>query len=219
MQGSIGAISKTEIRSRLSATCAPADPLSVDMGELHALMPIEVVNRLRQNLRPAGVLIPIIERDGSLVVLLTERSAALRHHPGQVSFPGGGMETCDADISATALREAHEEVGIRPDEVDIVGYLQPTPTVTGFAVTPVVGFVENSFVLCVDPQEVDSVFEVPLDFLMDPNEEDHSQRDFQGTMVPVVTFHFDGHRIWGATANILIRLRQMLGKARKNNEI
>jgi len=212
MPGSLEAISKAEIRRRLSATSVPTDPLLVDMAELHALMPVEVVNRMTQNLRPAAVLIPIIERNGSLVVLLTERSAELRHHPGQVSFPGGGMETCDGDISATALREAHEEVGIRPDEVDIVGYLQPTPTVTGFAVTSIIGFVDNTFELCVDPGEVETAFEVPLDFLMDPGQEEHSQRDFQGRMIPVVTFHFAGHRIWGATANILIRLRQLLRK-------
>jgi len=210
MPDSLQAINKSEIRRRLSATCLPADPLLVDMAELYALMPVDVVNRLTRNMRPAGVLIPIIERSGSLVVLLTERSAELRHHPGQVSFPGGGMESCDVDISATALREAHEEVGIKPDEVDIAGYLQPTPTVTGFAVTPVIGLVENTFALCIDPKEVESAFEVPLDFLMDPHQETHSQRDFQGTMVPVVTFHFDGHRIWGATANILITLRRLL---------
>lgn len=120
------------------------------------------------------------------------------------------MEDHDADITATALREAHEEVGIQPHEVDIAGFLLPTPTVTGFAVTPVVGFVRESFELRVDPAEVEKAFEVPLDFLMDWRNEEHSERDFQGTTIPVVTFHYERHRIWGATASMLVALRQLL---------
>lgn len=210
MPGVPKTISPAEIRERLIATRMPHDPLAVNMAEIKRFMPDSVLRQLTRNLRPAGVLVPIIERSGSLVVLLTERSAELRHHAGQVSFPGGGMEPGDADICATALREAHEEVGIQPREVDIAGYLEPTPTVTGFAVTPVIGFVDSSFVLCVEPREVKAVFEVPLDFLMDPRNEKHSQRDYQGTTIPVVTFHYAGQRIWGATANILITLRQKL---------
>ena len=120
------------------------------------------------------------------------------------------METQDKDITATALREAQEEVGIQPHEVDIAGYLNPTPTVTGFAVTPVVGIIQASFDLKIDPLEVESAFYVPLDFLMDPRNEEHSERDFAGTTIPVVTFHFKGHRIWGATAGMLLTLRQLL---------
>lgn len=212
MPDSLKAISAVEIRRRLSGTRMPADPLAVDMADISDRMPVSVVRSLTKNLRPAGVLIPIIERQESLVVLLTERSADLRHHAGQVSFPGGGMEAHDADITATALREAHEEVGIQPDEVDIAGFLLPTPTVTGFAVTPVVGFVRETFKLRVDPVEVETAFEVPLDFLMDYRNEEHSERDFQGTTVPVVTFHYDGHRIWGATASMLVTLRRLLNQ-------
>lgn len=212
MPDSLKAISAAEIRRRLSVTRMPKDPLAVDMTDISARMPRSVVRELTSNLRPAGVLIPIIERREVLHVLLTERSADLTHHAGQVSFPGGGMEAHDEDIAATALREAHEEVGIRPHEVDIAGFLNPTPTVTGFAVTPVVGFVRETFELRVDPGEVVRAFEVPLDFLMDFRNEEHSERDFQGARVPVVTFHYEEQRIWGATARMLITLRRLLTK-------
>jgi 8-oxo-dGTP pyrophosphatase MutT (NUDIX family) len=210
MPDSLQAISAAEIRRRLAGTRMPEDPLAVDMGDISKRMPESVVSQLATNLRPAGVLIPIVERQESLNVLLTERSAELRHHAGQVSFPGGGMEAHDADITATALREAREEVGIEAHEVDIAGYLNPTPTVTGFAVTPVIGFVRESFILTIDPAEVQTAFEVPLDFLMDQRNEEHSEREFEGITIPVVTFHYDGHRIWGATAAMLLTMRQLL---------
>lgn len=212
MPGSLKAISAVDIRQRLAATRMPEDPLAVDMSVINSSMPSSLTRDLATNLRPAGVLIPIIERPDALSVLLTERSADLRHHAGQVSFPGGGMESHDDDIIATALREAQEEVGIQPHEVDIVGFLNPTPTITGFAVTPVVGFVRQSFSLSVDPAEVQRAFEVPLDFLMDSRNEEHSVREFQGARIPVVTFHYEGHRIWGATAGMLITLRQLLSR-------
>ncbi len=210
MPDSLKAISAAEIRRRLAVTRIPDNPLAVDMADISERMPTGVIKELTTNLRPAGVLIPIIERRRSLDVLLTERAGDLRHHAGQVSFPGGGMEAQDTDIAATALREAHEEVGIRPYEVDIAGFLRPTPTVTGFAVTPVVGFVRESFKLRLDPAEVERAFEVPLDFLMDYRNEEHSTRDYQGVTIPVVTFHYNGHRIWGATASILVTLRKIL---------
>jgi len=210
MPDALKAISAAEIRRRLAGTRMPDDPLAVDMADISQRMPESVVSKLAEGLRPAGVLIPIVERRGFLSVLLTERSSKLRHHAGQVSFPGGGMEAHDTDITATALREAHEEVGIQPHEVDIAGYLNPTPTVTGFAVTPVIGFIRQSFCLAIDPMEVETAFEVPLDFLMDRRNEEHSEREFEGITIPVVTFHYDGQRIWGATAAMLLTLRQLL---------
>lgn len=210
MPDSLQAISAAEIRRRLAGTRMPDDPLAVDMTDISNRMPQSVVRKLATDLRPAGVLIPIVERRALLSVLLTERSSNLRHHAGQVSFPGGGMEAHDADITATALREAQEEVGIESHEVDVAGYLHPTPTVTGFAVTPVIGFIRESFRLTIDPGEVQTAFEVPLDFLMDRRNEDHSEREFEGITIPVVTFHYDGHRIWGATAAMLLTLRQLL---------
>ena len=188
----------------------PENPLAVDVTDMQNRLPEKAVLELSANLRAAAVLIPIIERGSSLAVLLTERSAALKHHAGQISFPGGGMETHDENISRTALREAQEEVGIRPEEVEIAGFLQPTLTVTGFAVTPVIGFVSSEFRLRVDPEEVESAFEAPLDFLMDSRNAVHSEREFRGARFPVTTFHYEGHQIWGATAGMLLTLRQLL---------
>jgi 8-oxo-dGTP pyrophosphatase MutT (NUDIX family) len=199
-----------QVRQCLAGTRLPDDPLAIDVSDPGHRMPPDLVREMLPSLRPAGVLVPLIERRGALSVLLTERAADLRHHAGQVSFPGGGMEETDEDIAATALREAHEEVGIHPAEVDVAGFLRPTPTITGFAVTPVIGFVQPSFTLKLDPVEVDAAFEVPLDFLMDQGNEQYSEREHGGIVFRVVTFHFDGHRIWGATAGILTTLRTYL---------
>jgi 8-oxo-dGTP pyrophosphatase MutT (NUDIX family) len=156
------------------------------------------------------VLIPLIERESGLTVLLTRRSAGLALHAGQVSFPGGRMEACDSDIVATALRETHEEVGIAPHLVDIAGFLDPSPTISGFAVTPVVGFVSPGFTLSIDTTEVEQAFEVPLDFLMQECNARHAEREFEGQRIPMVEFLFEEHRIWGATAYFLIMLRQII---------
>ena len=198
------------IRRQLAGTRMPVDPLAVDSEDPVHRMPAEVVRELLPGLRPAAVLIPLIERREHVSVLLTERSADLTHHAGQVSFPGGGMESQDPDILATALRETHEEVGIRPSQVDVAGFLKTTPTITGFAVTPVIGFVDPGFRLKLDPVEVATAFEVPLDFLMDRRNEEHSEREYSGVRFRIVTFHFDGHRIWGATAGMLTTLRSVL---------
>jgi 8-oxo-dGTP pyrophosphatase MutT (NUDIX family) len=202
----------SEIRRRLAGTQMPQDPLDVDFTHIGTRMPENVVEALRPKLRPAGVLVPIIERGQALSVLLTERSEELKHHAGQVSFPGGGMESHDVDIAATALRETHEEVGIHPSEVDIAGYLEPTATITGFAVTTVIGFVQPTFQLTPDPTEVSHAFEVPLEFLMDHDNAEYSEREFGGSMVPVVSFQFGEHTIWGATAGIIISLSRVLQK-------
>ena len=147
-------ITATEIKSRLAGTRMPADPLKVVFPETKPRIPQAVREMMVAELTPAGVLIPIIERGAALSVLLTERSLNLKHHPGQVSFPGGRMETSDFDIRATALRETHEEVGIHPSDVDVCGYLEPTATGTGYAVTPVVGFVNPAVELVIDTLEV-----------------------------------------------------------------
>ena len=160
----------------------------------------------------AAASVPVLDRSGDLSVLLTERSSQLKLHAGQVSFPGGRMESGDSDITATALRETHEEVGIPPEAVDIAGFLPPSPTVTGYSVTPVVGLVSGRVSIVVDRSEVDSVFEVPMSFLLDKSNQRDSMREFDGAMLRIVEFHFDGHRIWGATATMLVQLRKILLK-------
>jgi len=188
----------------------PADPLDVDFTHMGARMPESMVERLKPGLRPAGVLIPVVDRPGSASVVLTERAQDLRHHAGQVSFPGGGMETQDRDIVATALRETHEEIGIAPAEVDIAGFLEPIATITGYAVTCVVGILPPTIRWRPDPLEVEEIFEVPLAFLLDERNMQIAERDYDGTRIPVASFHHEGHRIWGATAGMIVALRDLL---------
>lgn len=203
-------IDADRIRRRLAATRMPADPLDVDFTHLGERMPDSVIARLRGKLRPAGVLVPIIDRGSDLSVLLTERSADLTHHAGQISFPGGGMEAADSHIRETALRETHEEVGIRPSEVEVAGYLEPTATITGFAVSSVIGFVDPAYAAKPDPTEVETVFEVPLEFLMDDANVTYAERLLDGKCIRVVSFDYGGHRIWGATAGIIVTLKRLL---------
>lgn len=163
--------------------------------------------KLNGPLTPAGVLIPVMERATGLSVLLTQRAAHLKHHAGQVSFPGGRMERHDADVQAAALRETHEEVGIAPQQVDVIGYLRSMPTITGFAVTPVVGVITDTTELVVDRTEVDYAFEVPLDFLLDERNDRLCEREFEGQRFQLIEFHHGGERIWGATAYMLLAFR------------
>ncbi len=190
----------------------PEDPLAVVMPPGSREWPADLRRKMCEGLKPAGVLIPIIEHADSLSVLLTQRSSELTHHAGQVSFPGGSMESADADITQTALRETHEEIGIRPEQVDVAGYLPPMLTVTGFAVTPIVGLVEPDISLTLDEREVEFAFEVPLSFLLDDKNQQSSQRELRGVIVPIIEFNYERRRIWGATANILVEFRNILFK-------
>lgn len=201
-------ISANDIKRRFSVTAMPEDPLDVVIPPPR--WPQSLQEQLTSNLVAAAVLIPIINREETLSVLLTERSPDLKHHAGQISFPGGRMDVADTDIRATALRETQEEVGIDPGDVEIVGYLDPNPTVTGYAVTPVVALVELRQELVIDPLEVKSAFEVPLPFLLDVNNQGSSEREFAGVSVPIVEFNYGQYRIWGATASMLVELRNIL---------
>ena len=212
-------LSASDIRDRLADTSMPQDPLRIVMPRSLQKWPADVRSRLATNLKPAGVLIPIIEHEDMLSVLLTRRSSALRYHASQVSFPGGRMDPGDPDIRATALRETWEEVGIEPAEVDIAGYLEPTPTITGYAVTAVVGIIRSGIELRIDPCEVDRAFEVPLAYLLDASNQRASEREFEGRRVPIVEFRFAEERIWGATANILLNLRERLARNHRNSDL
>jgi len=203
-------LSAEDIRQRLRSTRPGTDPSGVDPEHSARHWPAALRERLPGRLTPAGVLIPIIQHPEELAVLLTRRSIALPQHAGQVSFPGGRMEPDDADILATALRETHEEIGLEPARVEVAGYLGAQPTITGYAVTPVVGLVRSGFELVPDPVEVDAVFEVPLPFLLDPANQRVGHRDLHGVAVPIIEFFYGGERIWGATANIVIALRKVL---------
>ncbi|MDX1507822.1 MAG: CoA pyrophosphatase [Woeseiaceae bacterium] len=198
------------LRERLADTRLPENPLDVTMPPGAERWPPDLREAVLSTLRPAGVLMPLIERDTGLNVLLTQRSGELKHHAGQIAFPGGGMEEADADIEATALRETHEEVGIEPADVSVIGYLDPMATISSYAVTPVIGLVRDSVELILDPTEVELAFEVPLGFLLDRRNVVAGERQWQGRTIPVVEMLYDGHRIWGATAYFLLRLRKKI---------
>lgn len=161
-------------------------------------------------LRQAAVLVALVERPGGPQVLLTRRTEALRHHAGQIAFPGGRIENSDADPVEAALREAHEEVGLAGALSTPQGYLDPFVTITGFHVFPVVASVRDGFRAVPDPNEVAEAFEVPLQFLLDPGNVHALDVDFQGRRRRILEFRYGGHRIWGATAAMLVNFRQRL---------
>lgn len=208
-------LSPATIRERLTGTGAPEDPRSVVLPPELDSWPESLRRQLTRDLKVAGVLIPIIAHQDACTVLFTERSPHLRYHAGQVSFPGGRMEPGDADILATALRETREEVGIEPSIVEIAGFLPVLPTVSGYAVTPIVGLVPPGTPIRPDPTEVERVFEVPLDFLLEPANRRYSERDVYGERVSVSEYRYAAEHIWGATASILAMLSRAL-RAQEN---
>jgi 8-oxo-dGTP pyrophosphatase MutT (NUDIX family) len=153
---------------------------------------------------PAAVLVPLINRDDGLTVLFTERSRDLPDHPGQISFPGGRVEPQDADAGIAALREAEEEVGLSRERVTLLGRLEPYETVTGYRVTPVVGWVEPPVEIKADPVEVAEVFEVPLAFLLEPANLQRHFRMIGNTRRDYYAIPYGDRYIWGATAAMLL---------------
>lgn len=164
----------------------------------------------------AAVLVGLVPREDGLQVLLTRRTDSLRHHAGQVSFPGGRVEADDVDSVAAALREAHEEIGLGASLVAPMGYLDPMITITGFRVLPVVARVDPGYVAMPDPNEVAEVFEVDLDFLLAPDSLRTIGMDYRGRVRHVLEFEraprVPQHRIWGVTATILFNLRERLAR-------
>lgn len=163
-----------------------------------------------ERLRPAAVLVGLVDRGGGTQVILTRRTEGLAHHPGQVALPGGRQDPDDADLTQTALREAHEEIGLIPGHARPLGYIDPLPTVTGFLVLPVVARVSPLHVSHPEPGEVAEVFEVPLAFLMDPGNLHRDSTQVAGRQRQTWRFDFAGQRIWGATAAMLLNLRERL---------
>lgn len=157
-------------------------------------------------LRPAAVLVPLVERAAGLNVLLTRRTEALRHHAGQISFPGGRFEPCDATPADCALRETEEEVGLGREHVSVAGELDPYVTGTGFRISPVVGFVRAGFTLAIDQREVAEAFEVPLSFVLDPANHKRHSGHFRGQERHWWAMPYGDYYIWGATAGMLVNL-------------
>ena len=159
-----------------------------------------------ERLKPAAVLVPIIEHNTGLTVLLTKRTDHLHHHAGQISFPGGRVEEDDLNAIDTALRETKEEIGLNRTFIEVAGYLDDYETGTGFQITPVVGFVRLGFDLNVDDFEVAEVFEVPLEFLFDPKNHQRHSRDHNGRQRQYYAMPYGEFYIWGATAGMLMNL-------------
>jgi len=158
----------------------------------------------------AAVLVPIVDHLDGLSVLLTQRSAHLRNHAGQISFPGGRIEATDEGPLAAALRESEEEIGLPREHVQLAGYLEPQLIMSGFWVTPVVGFVRPGFTLRPDPREVDTTFEVPLAHILDQANHRARERHIGDLSVQVYDIPFGEHHIWGATAGMLMSLYRLL---------
>jgi 8-oxo-dGTP pyrophosphatase MutT (NUDIX family) len=207
----------------LQTALHPLDAAPVGPGwnqdDLDGLLPADAA------LVDAAVLVPLVQRatfdgtdaDGThLAVLLTRRTDALRHHAGQVSFPGGRIDAGDASPVDAALREAHEEIGLAPAQARLLGYLDPLATVTGFRVLPVVARIPADFVPQPEPGEVAEVFEMPLQWLMAPENLARIAIEFGGRARHVLEFRrHDSHpqqRIWGVTASILFNLRERLAE-------
>ncbi|MGD1933714.1 MAG: CoA pyrophosphatase [Candidatus Phaeomarinobacter sp.] len=159
-----------------------------------------------KTIREAAVLVPLIEHEDGIHVLLTERSGDLSSHAGQVAFPGGRIDPEDDGPDAAALREAEEEVGLDRSFVNVVGFLDAYETGTRFRVVPVVGFVKPGFELTLNPGEVDEAFEVPLAFLMDPENHERHSAVWKGKRRTFYAMPYDGHNIWGATAGMIVNL-------------
>jgi 8-oxo-dGTP pyrophosphatase MutT (NUDIX family) len=184
-----------QVRSRLRDTCPPAS--------LRDVVPPLV---------PAAVLIGLVGRPGGPTIILTHRTANLRHHPAQISLPGGRVEATDGGPVAAALRETSEEIGLAPERVEILGCLHLHETVTGFVVFPIVGWIEPPIDFVPDVQEVSEVFEVPLKFVLDQANHLRDSIVHEGTRRSFFVLPYPGHRIWGATAGILVDLAGVLSE-------
>jgi 8-oxo-dGTP pyrophosphatase MutT (NUDIX family) len=165
------------------------------------------------SLRPAAVLVPVDLTGPVARVMLTKRAAHLKHHPGQVAFPGGKQDQADPDLTATALREAAEEIGLPAGAAQVIGHLPPHRTITAFQVMPVVALIHQPFTARIDPDEVDELFAVPLSYLADPGSYRIENRVWQGQMRRYYAVPWGPYYIWGATARILRGLADRVAHA------
>lgn len=208
LQGATGLAPGEFVRRRLGLR--RPDPAEVRIGPFPPAVTASIRHFFPLAPAPAAVLIPLVERAEGLSVLLTVRAADLKHHAGQVSFPGGRLEAGDPDPESGALRETEEEIGLRREHVEIVGRLPDHIIISGYQVTPVVALVRPGFILTLDPTEVAAAFEAPLGHLFDARNHVRVMRRIGDVEIETYDLPWQGHRIWGATAGMLLTLRQWL---------
>ncbi len=175
-----------------------------------ALSPVAALREVPEGLRPAGVLVPLCARNGEVRVVLARRSEHVPHHKGQVCFPGGSQDPGDADLFATAVREAEEELGIRGETVELLGAMEPVPTVTGFFIQPYVVRIPEETGFLLDDFEMAEVFDVPLLVFTEYDRYRCAESTFLGEEYKLYFFDYGPHTIWGATAKILHRLAELI---------
>lgn len=203
----IAAQLREKLRLATHALDAPPQAAPRQLAELDDLLPEEAP------LRPAAVLVPIVLGGEGPRLLLTRRTAQLTHHAGQISFPGGRIESEDAGPLAAAIRETREEIGVPAEWIEPVGYLDPLVTITGFIVTPVVALLKPAPPLALDRNEVDEAFEVPLSFVLDERNREPHSREFRGRVRHYLVINYGPYEIWGATAAMIANLAHRLEAA------
>ena len=201
----MAALIRADVRSRFAGPGVAPDPAGDGSGweRGQRIVPDD-------QLVDAAVLVPLIERPGGMTVLLTRRTETLKRHAGQVSFPGGRSQEDDESPEATALRETEEEIGLPRDLVELIGRLNLRKTGTGYRVTPVVGVIAPPFRLRPDPAEVATVFEVPLDVVLDPDNHLIEVQMREGVERAYYVIRHSEHHIWGFTARCLVNLCEVL---------
>jgi 8-oxo-dGTP pyrophosphatase MutT (NUDIX family) len=202
---------RARARGRLPHELAPdaLDPAFAPARGDHVLNSPAPEAHVVARARPAAVLAPIVARPEAPTVLLTLRASKLRAHSGQIAFPGGKIDEGETPLAA-ALREAQEEIGLAPRFIEPLGWLDPYLTGTGYRIMPLVGIVDPSFTLTINPQEVEDVFETPLSFLMDSANHQRQSREWQGRIRHFYAMPYQERYIWGATAGILRNLFERL---------
>ena len=188
-----------------------AQPIMIDKITPH-LLPVDQDGEVKDHLRCAAVLMPIVKNAEKKrwEVIFTRRAEHLKHHPGQVSFPGGGYESQDQHLSDTALRETWEEIGIESDKIQLIGSLPQQQTISQYNVTPFVGVVDSNYILNIDENEVAEVFTVPYDFVTDQTNQKSVQETIKGHQYRFYVIQYKHYNIWGATARILVNFTRRI---------